>query len=130
MRFYVAIALSIFAGLFLAACGGQTSDPEQDTNGVRVSLATNPESPRTGQIELVATVTDAHGRPVDDADVFMIADHTEMRGMTMTGTATAQGDGRYAITADFVHPGTWRVTIQVNQDGTNVALEDFDLTLR
>lgn len=129
MRFYAAVVLSIFAGLFLAACGGQ-ADPESDTGGMRVSLATNPESPRTGQIELVATVTDAHGRPVDDADVFMIADHTEMRGMTMTGTATAQGNGRYAITADFVHGGTWRVTVQVNRDGTNVALEDFDLTLR
>ncbi|MBE2199505.1 MAG: FixH family protein [Anaerolinea sp.] len=75
-------------------------------------------------------VSIAHGRPVDDADVFMIADHTEMRGMTMTGPATAQGNGRYAITADFVHGGTWRVTIQINQDGTNVALEDFDLAVR
>lgn len=129
MRFYAAVVLSIFAGLFLGACGGQ-ADPESDTDGVRVSLATNPESPRTGQIELVATVTDAHGRPVDDADVFMIADHTEMRGMTMTGPAAAQGNGRYAITSDFVHGGTWRVTVQVNRDGTNVALEDFDLTLR
>ena len=50
--------------------------------------------------------------------------------MTMSGPATAQGNGRYAITAEFVHGGNWRVTVQVNQDGANVALEDFDLAVR
>ncbi len=60
----------------------------------------------------------------------MIADHVDMRGMTMSGPATAQGNGRYAITAEFVHGGNWRVTVQVNQDGANVALEDFDLAVR
>ena len=130
MRFYIVVALAIVAGLLLVACGGQATDPELDSGGVRVSLSTNPEPPTSGQVALIATVTDAHGRPVDDADVFMIADHTEMRGMTMTASATMQGDGRYQVILDFVHGGNWRITVQINQDGTNLALEDFDLTLR
>jgi hypothetical protein len=50
------------------------------------------------------------------SSMLMIADHIEMRGMAMTEPATAQGNGRCAITAEFVHGGNWRVTGQVNQN--------------
>jgi hypothetical protein len=76
----------------------QATDSDPDPGGVMVSLVTNPDPPRSVQVELIASVTDAHGR--------------------------------YAITAEFVHGGNWRVTVQVNQDGVNVALEDFELAVR
>ena len=130
MRFYLILVLLLLTTLGLAACDGQATDPQIDTDSLRILLTTEPDPPQSGLVDLTISVTDAHGRPIDNADLFIIADHTEMRGMTMTETAAAQGDGRYQVTADFVHGGNWRITVQVNQDGTNLALEDFDLTLR
>lgn len=128
MRFYLIFALSLLTGLSLIACNGQATDSQTDSLGIL--LATEPDPPQSGLVDLTISVTDAHGQPIDNADLFIIADHTEMRGMTITETAAAQGDGRYQVTVDFVHGGNWRVTVQVNQDGTNLALENFDLTLR
>jgi hypothetical protein len=130
MRFYLILVLSLLTGLSLTACDGQATDPQADTDSLRISLTTEPDPPQSGLVDLTISVTDAHGRPLTEADLFIIADHTEMRGMTLTETAAAQGDGRYSITAEFAHGGNWRVTVQVNRDGANVALEDFDLAVR
>lgn len=74
----------------------------------------------------MVTVNDASGQPIPDADVFVFADHTEMKGMNMNGRATPQGGGRYTIAANFSMSGPWKVTVQVKKTPLDVA-QEFNL---
>ncbi|MCL4302121.1 MAG: FixH family protein [Anaerolineae bacterium] len=116
--------------LVLAACGGASAPPSPPaTAEAQVSLTTNPDPPQSGDVELVVQVNDVQGQPIPDADVYIFADHTEMKGMTMNGKATAQGAGRYATTAGFAHGGKWKVTVQVKKAPLDV-VQEFNLELK
>jgi hypothetical protein len=125
------LTLSLLAGLtFLTACGGAAApSPTPAQAGPKISLTTNPDPPKSGDVELVVMVNDPNGQPIPDADVFIFADHTEMKGMSMNGRATAQGGGRYATTASFAHSGKWKVTVQVKKAPLDV-VEEFHLELQ
>lgn len=123
----------LFAGLaiLLVACGSAAppAPTPVSTSDVNISLVTLPDPPQTGPVELVVQVNDAGDQPVADADVFVFADHTDMKGMGMNGRATAQGHGRYAINADLSMSGNWKVTVQVKKAPVDVA-EEFNLAVQ
>lgn len=123
----------LFAGLtiLLAACGrAAPAEPAPASpSDVNISLATLPDPPQTGPVELVVQVNDAGDQPVADADVFVFADHTDMKGMNMNGRATAQGNGRYAISADLSMSGNWKITVQVKKAPVDV-VEEFNLAVQ
>ena len=125
------LVIFLLAGLtLLAACSGAAApSPTPVQAGPKISLTTNPDPPRSGEVELMVTVNVASGQPSPDADVFVFADHTEMKGMSMNGRATAQGGGRYATTASFGHSGKWKVTVQVKKAPLDV-VEEFILELQ
>ena len=95
------LRLTVFALLLflLVACGGNGENGVETTDSVNITLATNPANPQSGQVELVATVKDGQGQPINNVEVYIFANHTGMGGMDMQGQATNQGEGRYAITA-------------------------------
>lgn len=111
---WIAILL-VFAAL-LAGCSNveKTQDPAADP--VKITLTTNPVAPVAGKIEMVLEVKDLSGQPVTGARVDVSADHTDMSGMSMGGAATEQGNGKYAITADFSMSGNWKITVYVRKD--------------
>ncbi len=126
---FAVLTLLILLSLVFAACGGAgapTSTPA--SSGAQISLTTNPNPPQSGNLELIVMVNDASGQPIPDAEVYVFADHTDMKGMNMNGKATAQSNGRYAITADFSMSGQWKVTVQVRKTPLNVT-QDFNLEL-
>lgn len=125
----IRFVLLIGFGVALVACGANANSSPPASSDVNVSLTTRPDPPEGGDVELVATVTNAQGQPINDAEVFIFATHTEMTGMDMEGQAVAQGEGRYATTANFSMSGAWRVTVQVNYGGQNT-VEEFDLRVR
>ncbi len=95
-----------------------------------IDLTTNPDPPESGQLEPVVTLTDGAGLPIDDAAVNLLASHATMSGMDMQAAATSQGEGRYAITADFGMSGEWLVTVEVRIHGSEAIRKDFDLALK
>lgn len=131
MRTILPVLLLAGLTILLAACGGAAPvepDPASPSD-VNISLATQPDPPQTGPVELVVQVNDAGDQPVADADVFVFADHTDMKGMNMNGRATAQGNGRYAISADLSMSGNWKITVQVKKAPVDVA-EEFNLAVQ
>jgi hypothetical protein len=104
----------------LAACGGQQSPAAEIAPQVNVKLETIPSPALMGDVELVLTVADQNGNPIEDAKVDVSADHTEMTGMGMNGPATEQGGGKYAIKANFSMNGNWKITVYVRKDGLDV----------
>ncbi|MEW5957916.1 MAG: FixH family protein [Chloroflexota bacterium] len=116
--------------LVLAACGGASAPtPTPASAEAQILLTTNPNPPQSGDVELIVQVNDAMGQSIPDADVYIFADHTEMKGMDMNGKATAQGDGRYATTANFSMAGPWKVTVQVKKAPLDV-VQEFNLELK
>lgn len=114
MRIPILFASVTILTLILAACGA-TSTPEitPTTGGLTISTQTDPSPARVGDVEIILTVKDAQGNPVTGANVMVFADHTDMSGMTMSGPATEQGNGSYAIMANFSMSGNWMLTVDL-----------------
>lgn len=123
------LILAVGLYLFLVACGGATTQaPIATAAPVTITLKTDPNPPVMGEIELLFKVVDDKGQPVSGADFDVIADHTDMSGMTMHGKASDQGNGNYAITTNFSMSGNWKLSIQVRKDGLNYK-QDLDLVI-
>jgi hypothetical protein len=126
-QFLLVFALGI---LLLSACGGAaTQTPAATVAPATISLSTNPNPPIVGDIELLFSVVDDQGQPVSGADFDVIADHTDMSGMTMHGKATDQGNGNYAIMTNFSMTGNWTLTVQVRKEALNFK-QDIDLEIK
>lgn len=129
MRWYRLIFLVGGMSLILAACSGPVAQtPTATAARVQITLSTNPNPPRMGDVELKFTVVDAQGQPVSGADFDVIADHIEMSGMAMHGKAADQGNGSYAIMTNFSMTGKWRLTLQVRKEGLDFK-QDIDLEI-
>ena len=114
---FLALGLLLGLSLALAACSGASQPAATPSPApVQITLSTDPNPPSMGPVEIVFTVLDTQGQPISGADVDVIAGHTEMGGMTMHGKATDQGNGKYAITANYSMPGKWLVTVQVKKE--------------
>ena len=128
MRKTIFISVLVLSSIFLAAaCGsGATATDTTSANQVNIKVESNPNPAMTlapgasagvGAAELVLIITDADGKPIEGAKVDVSADHTDMSGMGMSGPATDQGGGKYAINANFSMSGNWKLTVYVRKEG-------------
>ena len=117
MRTPILLTLFTVLALFLTACGA-TGNPESApaANDLAISAETVPSPAGVGEVEIILNVKDALGNPVSGASVSIYADHIDMSGMDMSGQATEQGNGRYAITANFSMSGNWLLKVDVKTE--------------
>lgn len=133
MRQFFFISLIVLLAGVLAACGGSAEPAapadSSSTGEVNIAVETSPNPAAMGDVELVLTITDAQGNPIEGATVDVEVDHTDMTGMGMSGLATDQGGGRYSINANFSMSGNWKLTVYVRKDGLDYQ-EDIDLKIQ
>ena len=116
MRKFIFVSLLVALSVLLAACGSAATPADTTSSRqVNIKVETNPTPAVKGDIELVFTITDANGNPIEGAKVDVSADHTDMTGMGMSGLATEQGGGKYSIKANFSDSGTWKLSIYVRK---------------
>jgi hypothetical protein len=116
MRKLILISMLVPLSILLAACGSATTPVDTtSTKPVNISVESNPNPAAMGDIELVFTITDAIGDPIEGATVDVSVDHTDMTGMDMNGAATDQGGGKYSINANFSMMGNWKLTVYVRK---------------
>lgn len=117
MRNPIFFTFFIILALVLTACSS-TSTPEAApaANDLAISAETVPSPAGVGEVEIILNVKDALGNPVSGASVNIYADHIDMSGMDMSGQATEQGNGRYAITANFSMSGNWLLKVDVKTE--------------
>ena len=82
-----------------------------------------------GDIELVFNITDSNGKPIEGATVDVTATHIDMTGMDMSGAATEQGTGKYAINANFSMSGNWKLKVYVRKEGVDYS-EEIELPVQ
>jgi hypothetical protein len=113
-RIVILSILGLFSVLVLAACGGASSQPPATSSeGLLVTLQTNPSQPRLGPVEMIVDVKDVDGRAVDGATVTLKADMIGHSMGNLSGQATGQSNGRYATRANLSMAGEWQVDVQV-----------------
>jgi hypothetical protein len=130
MRKMLFVSMLVTLTVLLAACGG--SAPMQESTAskdVNIVVASNPSPAMMGDVELMLTITDKDGNPIEGAAVNVAADHTDMSGMGMNGLATDQGGGKYSIKANFSESGNWMVTVKVAKDSLDYK-EDIELKVQ
>ena len=132
MRKLVLIHVLVVLSVLLAACGsGSAATPAPQDSGkpVNIKVDTSPNPAAMGDIELILNITDASGNPIEDATVDVTAIHTDMTGMDMSGAATEQGAGKYAINANFSMSGNWKLKVYVRKEGLDYS-EEVDLPVQ
>ena len=124
MRKVIFFSVMVLTSVLLVACGG-TAEPADTTSPKPVNIVfnTNPNPAAVGDVEIVFTITDANGDPIEGAKVDVSADHPSMAGMGMSGLATEQGGGTYSIKANFSDSGDWKLTVYVRKDGLDYTEE-------
>lgn len=126
MRKWVLINLIISMSIVLVACGSgsaATSISQASEKPVNIKVETDPDPAVMGDLELVLDITDASGQPIEGATVDVTAIHTDMTGMDMSGAATEQGGGQYAINANFSMSGNWKLKVYVRKEGLDYSEE-------
>lgn len=115
----------ILMSVLLTACGsaGAETPAVTPSKPVNIKVETDPNPAAMGDLQLILTVTDANGQPIEDATVDVTAVHTDMTGMDMSGAATEQGAGKYAINANFSMSGNWELKVYVRKDGLDYSEE-------
>jgi ABC-type glycerol-3-phosphate transport system substrate-binding protein len=97
MRKSILASVLVLLSVLLAACGSAAAPTEASSaQAVNIVLSTNPNPAAVGDVEMVFTVTDANGYPIEGAKVDVKAEHPAMAGMGMSGLATEQGAGKYS----------------------------------
>ena len=132
MRRLVLIPVFVLLSVLLAACGaGSEATPALESSGkpVNIEVETNPNPAAMGDIELVLNIRDPGGNPIEGATVDVTATHTDMTGMDMSGAATEQGAGKYAINANFSMSGNWELKVYVRKEGLDYS-EEIDLSVQ
>ena len=132
MRKLFFISMFVLASVLLAACGGgaaPAADVTTEEKPVNIQVETSPSPAMMGDVELIFTITDANGSPIEGATVDVSVDHTDMTGMGMSGVATDQGGGRYSINANFSMSGNWKLTVYVRKDGLDFQ-EDIEIKVQ
>ena len=129
MRKLIFISLLAVLSVLLAACGGSAT-ADASAKPVNIKVESDPSPAVVGDAELVFTITDASGNPIEGARVDVSADHTDMSGMGMSGAATDQGSGRYSINATFSMTGNWKLTAYVRNDAGLDYKEDIDFKVQ
>jgi len=117
------ISLLVVLSALLAACGSAATPDASSAKPVNIKMETNPNPATIGDTELILTITDANGVPIEGAKVDVSADHTDMSGMGMSGAATEQGGGKYAINANFSMSGNWKLKVYVRKEARDYSEE-------
>ena len=114
-RARVALGLVLLLWAPLAGCDG--SDPIETRAGeLTLKVALQPETPRLRDNTLVVEVRDADGRPVESADLEVVASMPAMGAMPemrSEAAVTALGDGKYRARFDLAGSGTWALAVKI-----------------
>ncbi|HWW83639.1 MAG TPA: FixH family protein, partial [Vicinamibacterales bacterium] len=103
--------------------------------GTQIAFRTVPDPPKTGDNQLEATVKDATGNPIDDAEVtvqfFMPAMPTmNMPAMKSDAKLAPAGGGVYRGSGQVMMAGRWEATVTVVRGGQRLGTKQLPVVAR
>lgn len=125
--FWRALCVGVWA-LLLVGCGTsamQAPTQRQTVDDLTIALAAPPQPVVNQQAVFVVTLTDAAGKPVDGADVYLDLSMGTMAMGSNTPIATAEGNGRYRAQSALDMAGDWTFTVHATVNN-----KDYEATFR
>lgn len=115
--------LSILLLVLLSACGARQSQQAADSG---YELTMNPMSTAVGETNLMITLTDEDGNPVNDATLSVKGDMSHAGMQPVLAEVSNGENGTYTIPFEWTMGGDWIVTVEATlPDGTTVS-QQFD----
>lgn len=107
---------ALLAALLLVALAGCGAAPavtrqEQTVEGLTIALETAERPPINTNQTFTVTLSDAQGRPVDGAEVYLDLTMPAMPMGTNRPIADPQGQGRYSAGAAYTMTGVWEIAV-------------------
>ena len=104
-------------------------------SGAQITFRTMPDPPKTGENQFEATVKDASGKPIEDAEVtvqfFMPAMPTmNMPAMRNETKLAPAGGGVYRGTGQLMVAGRWDTTVTVTRGGQRLGTKQLPVVAR
>jgi RND family efflux transporter MFP subunit len=114
---------------------GPASKPAATPSGTQITFRTLPDPPKTGENQLEATVKDAGGTPIDDAEIsvrfFLPAMPTmNMPAMRSDAKLSPAGGGVYRGTGHVMMAGRWDATVTVTRGGQRLGTKQLLVVAR
>jgi Cu(I)/Ag(I) efflux system membrane fusion protein len=108
------------------ASAGTVIPPGEVSDGLVVTLGTEPNPPKKGENAIRVTVTRSDGSPVSAGTVTAVFSMPAMPSMNMPemrsdAALQHEGGGRYQGTGQLSMSGTWNLTIRVAEGDKEVA---------
>ena len=109
----------------LAACGsggraGYTSQ-QQTINGMTITLERPQQVAILQDIEVFVTLTDASGKRVDGATIYLEQDMSTMKMSSNQPLGEPLGNGQYRLKSLFTMDGAWIVVVHAGVGGKEYA---------
>ncbi len=108
-------------GPLLAACGGGGRSgyiaEQQTVDGVTFKLERPDQLKLLQDYQLYLTLTDASGKPIDGATVFMEQDMAAMPMKSNQPLGEPLGNGQYRIAVVFTMEGEWQLVVHAKIGG-------------
>lgn len=122
------VALVIIGGL-MSGCG-RIQSQTQDSTDINIELSVEPAQPAVGPAQLVVTVTDAAGQPVNNATLDIEGNMTHAGMVPVFAQASGGENGRYIVPFEWTMGGDWSVTIEVTLANGQVVSHEFPVTVQ
>ena len=90
-------------------------------DGLTIALEAPPAPKLLDQATFTITLTDATGKPIDGADVYVEMVMTTMPMGSNKPVANAAGSGKYTAQGTFDMTGDWNLTVHANVQGKDHA---------
>ena len=124
----LAILVVLLLAWALAACQRGSQQPDQAPE-IEMNLEILPSPPVVGSAQLLVTVTENAGQPVDGATVEIQGDMAHAGMVPVQATASGQGAGLYRADFQWTMGGDWFVTVSVTLPDGRTTSRRFDVTV-
>jgi hypothetical protein len=112
-----AVWLFGLAALLLCGCGQPMARQQQSVDGLTIAIEYPQRLTLMKEVELLISLSDAAGRPVDGAVVTLDMVMPEMPMGQNRPLADPLGGGRYRIRTAYTMLGSWQTTVLVSVGG-------------
>ncbi|MEM9774311.1 MAG: FixH family protein [Chloroflexota bacterium] len=111
--------------VLLTACGGRNSNQANNSN---LDIAVDVESMMVGATDLMVTILDENGSPVNDATVSIKGDMSHAGMQPVLGESSSGSAGVYTIPYEWTMAGDWFITVDVSRPDGETASARFDFS--
>lgn len=128
--FCLMLLYAIMTGGLLSACGRIQAGQNQNDGEVKVELSVEPAQPVVGPAQLIVSVTDAGGQPIENATLDIEGNMTHAGMVPVFAQTTGGENGRYTVPFEWTMGGDWFVTVEVTLENGQTISREFPITVQ